>query len=1034
MKCPKCDTVNPETARFCLNCATPIPSSEDIPDLTKTIEAPKEELTTGSTFAGRYQIIEELGKGGMGKVYKVLDTEVNAKIALKLIKPEIASDKKTIERFRNELKMARDIAHKNVCRMYDLGKEEGAYYITMEYVSGEDLKSFIRRSGVISVGKAISIANQVCEGLIEAHRLGVVHRDLKPQNIMIDKDGNARIMDFGIARSLRAKGITGSGVMIGTPEYMSPEQVDGKEADHRADIYSLGVILYEMVTGRVPFEGDTPFSIGVKQKSEIPRSPKEINEQVPEDLNRVILTCMEKEKEKRYQSTGELHSELMNLEKGIPTTERIVPERKPFTSREITVQFSMKRLFVPALVIIAIAIIGLILWYPWSQEKATPLAPAGKPSIAVVYFDNNTGDENLDHWRKAIAELLITDLSQSKVLKVLSKDRLYDILRQTNLLEVKSYSSKDIKDITTRGGVNHVLQGGFAKAGDTFRINFTLQNIDSGELLGSDSLEGKGEEGIFSMVDNMTIRIKEDFKLPKEVIASDIDKDIGTITTSSPEAYKFYMEGITYHQNGEYRSAIQLYEKAVSLDPEFATAYRSMATACSNLNLFAESRKYRQKSFELSDRVSDRERYRNEAEYYVMSERTYDKVIESYNKLLELYPDDVGGNNQLGVLYDNLEEWDKALERFEYMRREEIASALNYGNLAGIYQAKGMHEEAIAALEEYLRNFADNFAIHNDLADIYLDLGNYELAFGELEKAFSLNPTHYLNLRRRGDIYLCMLDLVKAEQEYQKLLEKEDSLSKAWGLARMGFLRQLQGRFEESKKLCGQFLAMAKNSGQRAWEMSILLNLIGYMNLISGNYEDALNEFDRALDIAVELENWGGQRNALYNKGLACLELNAAAEALKVAEELEELCQKSMNKKLMRMSHNLTGRIVLKKENYALAIESIKKAISLDPNVFKDYIDSLALAYYKSGDLDRARTEYEKIISCPRGMLRYGFENVNSFYMLGKIYEQQGNTSKALEHYETFLDIRKDADPGIDEVEDAKKRLAGLKAPLASSV
>jgi len=246
-KCPKCHFENTSDSNFCKECGTRLPSLKDI-EVTETMEAPKEELTTGSTFAGRYQVIEELGKGGMGKVYKVLDKEVDAKVALKLIKPEIASDKKTIERFRNELKVARDIAHKNVCRMYDLGREEGAYYITMEYVSGEDLKSFIRRAGFLSAGKAISIAAQVCEGLLEAHRLGVVHRDLKPQNIMIDKDGNARIMDFGIARSLRAKGITGSGVMIGTPEYMSPEQVDGKEADQRADIYSLGVILYKTYT------------------------------------------------------------------------------------------------------------------------------------------------------------------------------------------------------------------------------------------------------------------------------------------------------------------------------------------------------------------------------------------------------------------------------------------------------------------------------------------------------------------------------------------------------------------------------------------------------------------------------------------------------------------------------------------------------------------------------------------------------------------------------------------------------------------
>ncbi len=217
VKCPNCGTNNTHDSEFCKKCGTQIRESEEKPLPTQTIEAPKEELTTGSTFAGRYQIIEELGRGGMGKVYKAQDTEIKEKIALKLIKPEISSDKKTIERFQNELKLARKISHRNVCRMHHLEKSEGKYFITMEYVDGENLKGMIRMMGQLSSGKAISIAKQVCEGLSEAHRIGVVHRDLKPSNIMIDKDGNAKIMDFGIARSLTGKGITDVGVMIGTP-------------------------------------------------------------------------------------------------------------------------------------------------------------------------------------------------------------------------------------------------------------------------------------------------------------------------------------------------------------------------------------------------------------------------------------------------------------------------------------------------------------------------------------------------------------------------------------------------------------------------------------------------------------------------------------------------------------------------------------------------------------------------------------------------------------------------------------------------
>ncbi|NIN92633.1 protein kinase, partial [bacterium] len=238
MKCLKCHSDNPSDSKFCKECASPLPSSKEIP-VTKTLETPAEELTTGTTFAGRYQIIEELGKGGMGKVYRVLDKELKEEVALKLIKPDIASDKKTLERFSNELKLARKISHKNVGRMYELMEEKGIRYITMEYVPGEDLKRLIRKVGQFSAGKTVSITKQVCEGLVEAHRLGVVHRDLKSQNIMVDEDGNARILDFGIARSLRGKGITGAGVMIGTPEYMSPEQAEVKEVDQRSDIYSL---------------------------------------------------------------------------------------------------------------------------------------------------------------------------------------------------------------------------------------------------------------------------------------------------------------------------------------------------------------------------------------------------------------------------------------------------------------------------------------------------------------------------------------------------------------------------------------------------------------------------------------------------------------------------------------------------------------------------------------------------------------------------------------------------------------------------
>jgi len=271
MKCTKCNFRNTPGARFCGQCGTELDLFETP---SERIRSAIRNIERGSILFGRYEVIEEIGSGGMGNVYRVLDNKINEMVALKIIRPEIATDQTVIERFNQELKTARKIAHRNVCRMFDIGEEAGTHYITMEFVTGEDLRSLIKRIGQLTVGKTIDIAKQICDGLAEAHAMGVVHRDLKPQNIMIDREGNAKIMDFGIARFIRTRGVTTTGTIIGTPEYMSPEQAEGKAADQRSDIYSLGILLFEALTGAVPFEGGTPLSVALKHKTEPPPNPK----------------------------------------------------------------------------------------------------------------------------------------------------------------------------------------------------------------------------------------------------------------------------------------------------------------------------------------------------------------------------------------------------------------------------------------------------------------------------------------------------------------------------------------------------------------------------------------------------------------------------------------------------------------------------------------------------------------------------------------------------------------------------------------
>jgi len=593
---------------------------------------------------------------------RVLDKKINEEVALKLIKPEIA-DSRTIERFGNELKMARKISHKNVCRMYHLSEESGTHYITMEYVPGETLKGMIRMTKQLSVGTAVSIAKQVCEGLGEAHRLGVVHRDLKPQNIMIDKQGNARIMDFGIARSLESEGTTRPGVMIGTPEYMSPEQTEFKDVDQRSDIYSLGITLFEMLTGRTPFEGETPISVAMKHKSEKPPDPAKLNAQIPQDLSRIILTCLEKDPENRYQSVEKLLVELNAMEAGLPTTERIIPRRTSITEKEITVSFKPKKALIPLLTVIALAVIALVVWKLLPKKEAI-LPPSDKPSLAVMYFKNNTGEEGLNHWRTALADLLITDLSQSKLIRIVSGEVLYNILERLNQLEATAYSSEVLGEVATRGRADRILVGNYTKAGDTFRINTTLQDGHTGELIGSESVEGIGERSFYTMVDELTRRIKAHFELTEEEITTDLDSRIETITTGSPEAYKLYSEARTYHLQTDYWRSIGTMQKALEIDPEFAMAWRSVAMAFNNLEMRPAKLEAITKAFELRDKVSERERYTIEADYYKSWEKSYDKAMEAYQKLLDLYPDDTIGNTNLGILYFELEEWDNAVAHY----------------------------------------------------------------------------------------------------------------------------------------------------------------------------------------------------------------------------------------------------------------------------------------------------------------------------------------------------------------------------------
>jgi eukaryotic-like serine/threonine-protein kinase len=677
VKCPKCQVENAETSLFCSGCGTKLESAGEFSLFeTETIQASVKELSTGSTFAGRYQIIEELGKGGMGRVYKVFDTKIKEKIALKLIKPEVATDKETIERFSNEIRLARKIGHRNVCRMFDLGEAEGAHFITMEYVPGEDLKRLIRTMGRLSPAQAISIARQVCEGLSEAHRQGIVHRDLKPQNIMVDEDGNARIMDFGIARSMKGKGITGEGVIIGTPEYMSPEQVDGKDVDRRTDIYSLGIILYEMLTGRAPFEGETPFSVGVKQKSEIPKDPAALNPQIPRDLSGLILCCLEKDREKRPAEAGEVEAELDKIAKGIPAAERALPKVKSPTSKEITVTVKFRRWLVPILVFLGIAA-AFILWRSFLHK------PPSKLSIAVLPFADELSQDSRIELGDSMAEEITGRL------RGLHK---FPVKSNSAVIRFKG-TDKSLKSVGEELGVDYLITGKIREAREEIEVYVELTEAKSENQVWDERYPDR-----MSNVLGIQGRIAEKIasSLLKALTPED-QKILRKQPTGNADAYRLYVQGRqAWNRRDEagYLQAKEYFQQAIAADPKYAKAYAGLADVYSMMRKNQEARDAVQKALDLDASLAEA----HASLGYINLELDFNvKSAEGeFKRALELDTEYPVAQYWYGRLMNMRGHFDEAIIHFKRALELDPTVPMVHENLAATYYFSGRLDEAIA--------------------------------------------------------------------------------------------------------------------------------------------------------------------------------------------------------------------------------------------------------------------------------------------------------------------------------------------------
>lgn len=604
-------------------------------------------LPPGTLLGNRYQVIQMLGEGGMGAVYKARDIELDRFIALKVIRPELASNPEILQRFKQELILARQVTDRNVIRIFDLGDADGVKFITMEYVEGESLYQILRRQGKVPVDEAVEIMRQMLRGLQSAHREGVIHRDLKPGNIMRDAQGRIVVMDFGLARSLEGDGMTRTGTMMGTMEYMSPEQAQAKELDARSDIFTVGLICYELFTGKMPYHADSVVASLVKRMQERAVPASDFDKTVPQPLSEILSKCLERDPAIRYQNVGEILRDLEFWQSGGAAA------TLSFPSVEVWAQERWIYVAVAVLVLVAAVFVAM----KWRGRSTKASLTKGKAvTVLVGDFNNHTGDPVFDDTLEPMFNVALEGGSFINA---------YNRGRARGLAEKLPNPTDKLDEQASRlvalsQGISTIITGEISLRGNAYTISAMALDAATGNVLAEKEVTASNKDDVVSVIPKLAAPIRKALgdNTPE---AAQLENARGAFTAASLEVVHQY--GIAMEQQfaGKTEEALQSFGKAAELDPNFARAYSGMASAAIKLDHLADAEKYIKSAMEHVDRMTDRERYRVRGLYYGTT-GNWQKCAEEYTQLVKAYPGDNIGHNNLAVCLSGLRNLSKALE------------------------------------------------------------------------------------------------------------------------------------------------------------------------------------------------------------------------------------------------------------------------------------------------------------------------------------------------------------------------------------